>query len=272
MTQEMISRRSLMGAALVLTALPKRAASAADGDALFAELLRKYVANGRDGINRVDYRRWHADAQDRMALGAYIAMLAGARPSQMARPQALVFWANLYNALTLKVILDHYPVKSIRDIRSQSSLLDLKALIGPWRTQLVSIEGKSLSLDDIEHGIMRPTFADPRVHYAVNCASIGCPNLQPAPWRAASLDGDLDAAARAYVNHPRAVTVKADGSLKISSIYRWFIEDFGGNDAGILRHLRQFANADLAERLAGTPRISEDGYDWTLNAPGTGAG
>lgn len=271
MTPKLISRRSLMAAALAITALPKRAAGADDGDGPFANLLRKYITTGNDGINRVDYRRWHADAQDRMALAAYITTLTGERPSQMARPQALAFWANLYNSLTLKVILDHYPVKSIRDIASKSSLLDLKALIGPWRTQLVQIEGKSLSLDDIEHGIMRPTFADPRVHYAVNCASIGCPNLQPAPWRAATLDGDLDAAARAFVNHPRAVAVKADGSLKISSIYRWFIADFGGKDAGILRHLRQFANADLARHLAGTPRISEDGYDWTLNAPAAGA-
>lgn len=270
MTNYHLSRRMVIGSALSLAVLP-RAAKAADPDAAFGDLLKKYVSTGRDGINRVDYRRWHADAPDRQALAAYIALQEGQRPSQLARPQAFAFWANLYNSLTLKVILDNYPVKSIRDIRSQSSLLDLKALIGPWRTQLVKIEGKSLSLDDIEHGIMRPTFADPRVHYAVNCASIGCPNLQPSPWSAATLDSDLDAAARAFVNHPRAVTVKADGSLKISSIYRWFIEDFGGNDAGILRHLRQFANADLAERLSGTPRISEDAYDWTLNAPGTGA-
>ena len=110
---------------------------------------------------------------------------------------------------------------------------------------------------------MRPTFRDPRVHYAVNCASIGCPNLPRRAWNPATLDADLDAAARAYINHPRGVRVTEQG-LRLSSIYRWFAEDFG-DAAGLRTHLTRYAAAPLAERLRANPRIAGYGYDWSLN-------
>jgi hypothetical protein len=128
-----------------------------------------------------------------------------------------------------------------------------------------------MSLDDIEHETMRPTFRDPRVHYAVNCASIGCPNLPPRAWRAATLERELDAAAAAFVNHPRGVTVLPDGRLRVSSIYAWFREDFGGSEAGVVAHLRRHAAPPLAARLGERTAIAEDAYDWALNdAPPTG--
>ena len=210
-------------------------------------------------------------AADRAGLEAYLAAMQAQGVAGLGRAGQFAFWINLYNARTVALVLEHYPVASIRDIDLGGGLR-AAVLGGPWQKKLLRVAGVALSLDDVENAILRRLFRDARLHYALNCASIGCPNLQPSPWSAGTLDSDLDAAARAFVNHPRAVTVKADGSLKISSIYRWFIEDFGGNDAGILRHLRLFANGDLAERLSGTPRISEDGYDWTLNAPGTGSG
>jgi hypothetical protein len=182
----------------------------------------------------------------------------------MARAEAFAYWGNLYNAVTLKVVLDRYPVDSIRDIKSDS-WFDPRAYTGPWRQLRVTVEGRRLSLDDIEHEIMRPTFKDPRVHYVVNCASDGCPNLLDRAWRAATLEADMEAAARAFVNHPRGVAVLPDGTLRVSSIYRWFIADFGGNDAGLLAHFRQYAQGDLARHLAGTPRIAQDSYDWSLN-------
>lgn len=255
-------------ALLVVTQASTLRAQTSDPDAAYDMLLARYVIVAQDGVNRVDYARWAANREDRRALDTYINALAMHRPSQMARVEAFAFWANLYNAITLKVILDRYPVQSIRDIKSDGVWLDPKAWLGPWRTPRVTVEGRRVSLDDIEHEIMRPTFRDPRVHYAVNCASIGCPNLMPRAWRAETLEADLDAAARAFVNHPRGVTILPNGALRISSIYRWFIEDFGGNDAGILAHLRQYANPDLAIHLRGTPPVVEDDYDWALNRPG----
>lgn len=238
-----------------------------DADAAYDALLSRYVKASSDGVNRVDYASWRAAAADRAALDGYIAALSARRPSAMTRAEAFAFWGNLYNAVTLKLVLDRYPVASIRDIKSDS-WFDPKAYTGPWRQSRVTVEGRKLSLDDIEHSIMRPTFKDPRLHYMVNCASYGCPNLMNRAWRAATLEADLDAAARAFVNHPRGVSALPSGALKVSSIYKWFIEDFGGDDAGLITHFRAFAHPDLQSRLATTPRIAEDGYDWSLNRAG----
>lgn len=228
-------------------------------------LLGRYLVAGQDGVARVRYAAWKANAADRAALDAWLTAAQAERPSAMARNEAYAFWANLYNAATLKVILDHHPVRSIRDIRSTGVPFDVRQFNGPWRTRLVTIEGRRMSLDDIEHETMRPTFRDPRVHYAVNCASIGCPNLRPRAWCAATLEAELDDAARAFVNHPRGASFRPDGGLRVSSIYRWFREDFGGSDEGVIAHLRRYANADLAPRLASATRIAEDAYDWSLN-------
>jgi hypothetical protein len=257
----MIARRPML--ALPLLALRSHAAKA--DDATFDVLLARYVSLPADGVSRVAYARWRAAPADLAALDGWIAAAAARQPSAMARPESFAYWANLYNALTLKVVLEHYPVRSIRDIRSSGVPFDIRQFNGPWRTRLVTIEGRRLSLDDIEHETMRPTYRDPRVHYAVNCASIGCPNLWPRAWVAATLEADLDRAARAFVNHPRAVTVLPDGRLRVSSIYRWFREDFGDGDAGTVAHLRRYALPPLAGRLSDRSVIAEDAYDWSLN-------
>lgn len=232
----------------------------------YGELLARYVSAAPGGIHLVNYGKWKASAADLKRLDAYLAHLQGLKPSRMDRDEAFAFWTNLYNAATLKVVLDRYPVKSICDIKSEgTSLLDFKALYGPWRTELVTVEGRNMSLDDIEHGTLRKQYDDPRVHYALNCASIGCPNLKLTPWTAEKLDADLDAAARAYVNHPRGVTVRADGRLDVSSIYVWFPEDFGGGERGVVRHLRKHAEAGLKEKLTLNTSVASDHYDWSLN-------
>ncbi len=278
MIRRSIDRRRLILTAVFLVAaaaaaapLPGHAespAAARDLDAPYDALLERYVTVGADGVNRVDYARWHASDADRRALDAYVENLEGRRPSAMPRDEAFAYWGNLYNALTLKLVVDRYPIDSIRDIKSEGGLLswlDYKAYLGPWRQPRTTVEGRTLSLDDIEHQIMRPTFKDPRVHYVVNCASYGCPNLKPSAWRAATLEADLEAGARAFVNHPRGAAVLPDGGLRVSSIYKWFIEDFGGDDAGVIAHLRKYAAPELAGKLARVTRIESDAYDWSLN-------
>jgi hypothetical protein len=254
----------MLGAGIACATLARAAHATPDPDATYDTLLRRHVAAGADGITRVAYGRWRAHAEDRAALDQAIAAMSARRPSAMSRAEAYAFWANLYNAVTLKVVLDRYPVASIRDIKG-SSWLDPKSYAGPWRDQRVTVEGRGLSLDDIEHAIMRPGFRDPRVHYAVNCASHGCPNLMARAWRAGTLEADLEAAAHAYVNHPRGVTVLPSGALRVSSIYRWFIEDFGGTDDGVRAHFRAHAAPALARALEGAPAIAGHDYDWSLN-------
>lgn len=256
----MIPRRALPLLSAALLARPAHAAEPA-----LDALLGRYTTTPADHVTRVDYARWKANAADLAALDAWIAEAATRRPSAMPRNEAFAFWANLYNALTLKVVLDRYPVRSIKEIRSTGVGLDPRQFAGPWRTRLITIEGRAMSLDDIEHGTMRPGFRDPRVHYAVNCASIGCPNLPGRAWRAASLEADLDAAARAFVNHSRGATVLLGDVLRVSSIYKWFREDFGGDDAGVIAHLRRYAAPALASALRNVTRVAEDAYDWALN-------
>jgi hypothetical protein len=256
----MMTRRTILAAPALLLATP---AVARGGEALDA-LLSRYVVPHEDGVTRVRYAAWKANAEDRAALTRWIEAAAGEAPARMPREAAFAYWANLYNTLTVKEILDHYPVKSIREIRSRGVPLDPKGWFGPWRTRLVTVEGRRLSLDDIEHEIMRPTLRDPRVHYAVNCASIGCPNLYPAAWRAETIEAELEKAAAAFVNHPRGVTVRPDGGLRVNSIYHWFGEDFGGAD-GAVEHFRRYAAPPLAASLGPTARIAEHAYDWALN-------
>ena len=128
----------------------------------------------------------------------------------------------------------------------------------------MNINDESLSLNDIEHRILRPIWQDARLHYAVNCASIGCPNLATTAYTADNVNEMLDAAAVAYINHPRGVTVN-NGRLKISSIYDWFAIDFGDNEAAIIAHLQQYANEELRAQLNEIADISDYDYDWSLN-------
>jgi hypothetical protein len=158
------------------------------------------------------------------------------------------------------VVLDHYPVDSIKDIDISPGFFSS----GPWDKKLVTIEGQGLSLNDIEHRILRPVWQDPRIHYGVNCASMGCPNLQRKAFTAQNTDGLLDKAAREYVNHPRGVSME-DGDLVVSSIYDWFQEDFGGSEAGVIEHLMQYAEPGLKQKLQGFDDIDDDRYDWSLN-------
>lgn len=226
-----------------------------------AWLARNVVADA-DGVNRVDYSA--IASGDRAELAAMIEGLQEIQVGALNRDQQFAFWANLYNAVTLKVVLDHYPVASIRDIDLGGGLFGG----GPWSADLVMVEGVALSLNDIEHRILRPIWQDPRIHYAVNCAAVGCPNLRIAAWQAETLDRDLDAAARGFVNHPRGVrpsSVGSEAGLTVSKIYDWFAEDFGGDEASILAHLRRYAEGETAALLAAHGEIVGTAYDWSLN-------
>jgi hypothetical protein len=225
---------------------------------LFATLLRRYVHAAPDGINRVDYKRWKASREDLLALQTYISELQRQDVHSLTRAVQFAYWVNLYNAETLRIVLGAYPVRSILAIRP--GLFSF----GPWKKRSLSIAGVPLSLDDLEHQILRPQFRDARVHYALNCASLGCPNLRREPWRGANLDADLDAAARAFVNHPRGVRQVVRG-VRLSSIYKWYRADFGGEDAAVLAHIRRYAAESLQSVLTAAVRIAGYGYDWRLN-------
>ncbi|MFK7943304.1 MAG: DUF547 domain-containing protein [Paracoccaceae bacterium] len=217
-------------------------------------LLQKHVLVGKDGIARVGYRGFGGS---RSKLDGYLAALRTTNVSGLDRPEQMAYWINLYNAVTLQVVLDHYPVESIRDIDISPGIF----ANGPWGAKLAEVEGVPVSLDDIEHRILRPIWKDPRIHYAVNCASIGCPNLAVQAFTGARLETMLDTGARAYVGHSRGCSIEA-GRVTASKIYDWFQEDFGGTEAGVIAHLRQHG----AKGLESATGIDSYQYDWSLNA------
>lgn len=244
--------------ALVVATLGPPQTVLAQHHADLTALLTQYVYPSPDGVNRVDYDRWRDNTADRQALSDYIARLEATSLAPLSRDARFAFWANLYNAVTVRLILDENPSRSIRQIRPHLFSL------GPWKAKRVTVEGTRLSLDNIEHDTLRAHYGDPRVHYALNCASIGCPDLRTAAWEPETLHADLDAAARDYVNHPRGVTVRPDG-LVISKIYKWFREDFGDSAEGVIEHLLRYADGDLRSAIEARPRIAGHRYDWRLN-------
>ncbi len=221
------------------------------------QLLKNHVHPGRDGINRFNYAG--VTALERAEMEGYVAGLEAVNPDILNRAEQRAFWINLYNAVTVRLALAQYPVNSIRDIPG-----GFLGLGGPWGEKRVTVNGVPLSLDDIEHRILRPLWQDVRLHYAVNCASLGCPDLQPEAFTAANTESLLDRGAAAYVNHPRGVRITG-GKLYLSSIYDWFQADFGGSPAGVIRHLKTYAAPALAAQLATTSTVAGYDYDWALN-------
>ncbi len=220
--------------------------------------LKRYVVADPEGVNLVRYA--DVSTEDRLLLDNYIAGLAGLPVSRYGRDEQLAYWVNLYNALTVQVVLTHYPVDSIRDIDISPGFFS----DGPWGKKLVTIEGEQVSLNDIEHRILRPVWRDPRIHYGLNCASTGCPDLLPDAFTAGTADAALTAAARGYINDPRGVSLRGD-TVTVSKIYDWFIADFGGDEAGVIDHLLRYADEPLATVIRQKNRIDDVQYDWSLN-------
>ncbi|WP_161862533.1 DUF547 domain-containing protein [Algicella marina] len=219
----------------------------------WAAVLRDHVRLSKDGIARFAYR----DAKQSQ-VASYIVALSSIDPSRLTSASAFAFWVNLYNAATIETVLAAYPVKSIRDIGGGLFTS------GPWQEKRLRVAGQDLSLDDIEHGILRPVWGDARVHYAVNCASLGCPNLADRPWSADRLGSMLQAGAWAYINHPRGMTLQ-DGRLVVSSLYDWYKQDFGGTDAGVLAHFRKYLEPGRLSAVEKVDKIAAYRYDWSLN-------
>jgi hypothetical protein len=214
--------------------------------------LARYLVERWGEPSRLACRR--VEPADRANLEQYLNRLQQVSIARHNRAEQLAYWINLYNALTVDVVLRHDPVSSILDIELTPGLLSR----GPWDAKLATVEGEKLSLNDIEHRIARPIWRDPRLHYAFNCASLGCPDLGRRAWRGATIEADLDAAARNFVR--RGATSDSSGFV-VSKIYAWYVEDFGGTERAVIDHLRRYGRADIGAEA----RIVGYAYDWALN-------
>jgi hypothetical protein len=247
---------TIAGLAAALLAAPSTG-GAAGLHARWDELLQKHVTNGR-----VDYA---ALAQDRTALDAYLDALGRVDPNTFTRDDALAFWINAYNAFTVALILDHYPVASIRDIPD------------PWKGFRFKAAGQMLTLDEMEHKKLREQLKEPRIHFAVVCASTGCPDLWNRAFTPEKLEQQLDVAARRFIGSRKHVrTESRRGLLRgtrrvlyVSLIFKWFERDFAGGGARtVADFIAGYADAGTADfiRDAGdTLRIDYLEYDWRLN-------
>ena len=224
----------------------------------YAQVLTRNITPGADGVMLFDYAAAKSNG-DHETIKAYIAAQAALRPSTMTDAQATAYWANLYNAVTLDVVLDDYPIKSIRSLGPFTT--------GPWKREVVTVEGETLSLDNIEHDILRVDFATPYIHYMVNCASIGCPNLREELWTADGLYADQKIAAAAFINSDRGVKIRKDGRIAVSKIYNWFSEDFGTTEEDLRAHLAEHAKGERLEALTSGAKFKGSHYNWDLNQP-----
>jgi hypothetical protein len=224
------------------------------------------VTNDSSGINLFRYSAIAAKddlgTQASKTLNAYIASLETIDPRSLNKDQQFAYWVNLYNSVTVRTIVDAYPIKSIRN--AGKSFFSF----GPWDEELVSIAGQPVTLNDIEHRILRPIWDDSRIHFVVNCASYGCPNLPKTALTAENHQTILEQARTAFINHPRAISIDKD-ELTISSIFDWYKQDFGGNQATVLEYLSTYLEGDqkkaLAQAMLNSDLNIKYDYDWSLN-------
>ncbi|MCB9278437.1 MAG: DUF547 domain-containing protein [Lewinellaceae bacterium] len=216
------------------------APSARPGHEAWDALLQEYVS-GKGKVNYAGFKQAQAK------LEAYLKDLAD-NPvrDNWSKAGKMAYWINAYNAFTIKLILDHYPVSSITDIDKGN----------PWDTKWINLDGRTLSLNQIENEILRPTFKDPRIHFALNCAARSCPPLLNKAWTADNLNAQLDSRARMFINNPDYNQLSGN-PVYVSKIFDWYAADFG--------NLIDFLNQYAAQSVPEDARIEYREYDWALN-------
>lgn len=203
-------------------------------------LLSSYVS----GTGTVNYSGLKADTEK---LDAYLAELAKATPDgSWNKREAMAYWMNAYNAFTVKLILNNWPVKSIMDLHGGK----------PWDVKWIELAGKTYSLNGIEHGILRPVYGDPRIHFAVNCAAQSCPPIHNRAFTASNLNGKLESLANSFINNSKYNEI-GTSEVKVSSIFDWYGKDFGD----VKNYLNKYSTTKID---AATP-IEFKEYDWALN-------
>ncbi len=222
------------------------------------DILETFVTESPDGINRVDYAAL-AEPRNRTQLSEYLSSLTAIDPRSLNRAEQFAYWVNFYNAMTLEVVLKYPKKKSI--LRMGEKLL----AIGPWDDVVATIAGQSVTLNDVEHRILRPIWQDHRIHFAVNCASIGCPNLNKLAYTSANAEALLAASEVDYLSHPRGVN-REGNTLTLSNIFMWYRADFADSEDDLLNNYIATHRTDAAAAPEDGRLKIKYSYDWSLNA------
>ncbi len=231
----------------------------------FDALLRAHVRHGL-----VDYDAFEQSPEFK----GYLAKLAATDPATLGRSEQLAFWIDAYNAYTIQLINAHHEHDSIRNINKTFGM----KLYGPWKEKLARVGGHDYGLDDIEQDIIRPRYHEPRIHFALVCAAMGCPPLRSEAYTGAKLDEQLDDQARTFLLHsPTKNRVDvATKTVYLSPIFigfRDYNKDFGGSDAAIGKFIARFYPAGPEKTLleSGDFKTEKTGYSWKLNSQANGA-
>ena len=217
----------------------------------FDQLLRRHV--NAQGL--VDYEGFKTDEA---AFNDYLALLSHHPPAaSWPRADQLAYWLNAYNAYTIRLILNHYPVRSIKDIGPR---LEIPFLTTPWSARFFSIGGTRMSLDGIEHGILRKKFKEPRIHFALVCASLSCPRLRNEAYAAARLDAQLNDQGRHFLNNPAKNEI-SPAAARLSKYFDWYASDWQQNGQSV----RQWVNRYSTTKITADTKITYLPYNWSLN-------
>lgn len=246
---------------LVMWLLVAGGLGAGPDHSVFTAVLSDHVVEGR-----VDYA---AIAQDER-LDTYLADLAQTDPSALStEAEQLALWINAYNAYTLRLVADAYPIDSIHDLATGGRIVGWLIRRTPWDIRFAEVGGKAYTLNEIEHEIIRARFAEPRIHFAIVCAAVSCPPLRSEAYITDRLDEQLDDQGRRFLNDSRHNTFDlADRTARISQIFSWFRKDFGANDREVVAFLARFAPAEAAADMVARPgdwRVQHAPYGWALN-------
>lgn len=240
-----------------------QASQGAPDDALYSALLRDRVSNA--GL--VDYAALKTDTR----LRRYLASIAATDPADLTEPDArLAFWLNAYNAYTLKLVADHFPIRSIHDLATGGRIIGFVIRRTPWDIAMAEVNGKLLTLNQIEHEMIRARFSEPRIHFALVCAALSCPPLRREAYEAGRLAEQLDDQGRRFLGDP--TRNRFDPSARraeLSRVFSWFAGDFGGTREAVFSYVARYAPKDAQPSLHAEPatwRLGYTPYDWGLNA------
>lgn len=220
-----------------------------EADQLYKKVLQSYV---QDGL--VDYSGLKSNPDDLKQFLSDSASISKETFDSWNNDQRLAFLINLYNAQSLAIVAENYPVKSIKDIDAD--------LGGPWKQPIVNIFGYKMTLDDLEHKLIRKNHPDPRVHFALVCAALGCPDLINTPYQAEILDDQLDQQTKGFLADSDKNSIDVEQkTLKLSPIFDWFKEDFAAQSGSII----EFVNPYYNNKANNGFEIEYTNYDWSLN-------
>jgi len=216
-------------------------------------LLDRYLdAQHESGVSRFNYES--VTEEDKKMLDDYLAYLQGMDPRQLNRPRSKAFWLNLYNATAVSMVLTSEPEDSIRDIGSV------------WRKKRLSVARQRMSLDDIEHGVLRPMFQDPRIHFGLTPATIGSGDLASEAYTGENVEELLERNTKKFFNSSNKGAYVDGNSLVISSIFKWYKVDFGNNKNEIKLFIKKYFDDATRIQIDNTTKIQYQ-YNWGLNKP-----